>query len=609
LILRRIGLIHLGGLKRRFTISYHENFQDLFIPGVIGVLCGLFIIVFIKAVEFSYEIFLGRIVGYHPPLPAGEAGGHVVFNFVMERPFLLPFCVALGGLIVGIITYLVPEARGEGTEMAIKAFHFRLPLGLKSAVFKLITSSITIGSGGVSGMEGPSALIGGSVGSFVGKLFKLDEHDRNIALAVGLGAGIAGVFKAPLAGALLSGELFYRRDFEVEALIPGFIASVTSYIIVGVFLGFEHMFKVPTKPFEGLSLPLFITYFVMGVLAAFVARLLVYTFFKVHHIFVNLELHPALKPAIGGFFTGILGMLNPLAIGSAYGWIQLIMLGNFHYLTPVHIIFGVFMVILGLSLTLASGGSGGIFGPCLVIGGLTGASFYHIAHFLSILPPSELDIASLVIVGMIATLAAAANIPLSTLILVVEITGGYDLLVPALISVSVAYLLTTDISMFPAQVPSRIDSPAHMDELKGALLRTFKVADIMTKNVVTLSPDDPVIKAERLMAQYTISGIPVVENGRVIGMVTGRDVMKVPIPDRDKVEVKHIMTENPVCVLPDMTVLEVLNTFITNGVGRAPVVEDFESKNLVGMITRVDIANFLAEQEKKKLSGNYDTSA
>ncbi len=601
-------MLHLEGLKRKFTISYHESFQDLFIPGVIGLLCGFFIIVFVKTVEFSYHIFLGKVIGYHPPLPAGEAGGAVVFHFLMERPYLLPFCVAFGGLIVGVITHLVPEARGEGTEMAIKAFHFRLPLGLKSAVFKLITSSITIGSGGVSGMEGPSALIGGSVGSFVGKLFKLDEHNKNIALAVGLGAGIAGVFKAPLAGALLSGELFYKRDFEVEALIPGFIASVTSYIVVGIFLGFEHMFKASTKPFTGLSVALFLTYFVMGVLAAFVARMLVFTFSKVHHIFVNLELHPALKPAIGGFFTGVLGMLNPLAIGSAYGWIQLLMLGKTEYLTPVHIILGIFMVILGLSLTLGSGGSGGIFGPCLVIGGLTGASFYHFAAFLNILPASELDIASLIIVGMIATLAAAANIPLSTLILVVEITGGYDLLVPSLISVSVAYLLTTDISMFSAQVKSRIDSPSHMDELKGALLRTFKVADIMTKNVVTLFPDDLVIKAERLMAQYTISGIPVVENGRVIGMVTGRDVMKVPITDREKVKVEHIMTKNPVAVLPEMSILEVLNIFISNGIGRAPVVEDFESKNLIGMITRVDIANFLAEQEKKKLKQSYDTA-
>lgn len=600
-------MLHLGAIKRRFTISYQENFQDLFIPGVIGLITGLFIVVFVRAIEFSTKLFLGNIVGYIPPLPAGE-GGSVVYHFVMERPYLLPLSVALGGLIVGIITYLVPEARGEGTEMAIKAFHFRLHLGLKSAVFKLITSAITIGSGGVSGTEGPSALIGGSVGSFVGKLFKLDDHTKNIALAVGLGAGIAGVFKAPLAGALLSGELFYRRDFEVEALIPGFIASVTSYIIVGVFTGFDHMFKVPVHPFKGLSVPLFITYFVMGVLAALVARLLVYTFFNVHHFFVNLELHPALKPAIGGFFTGILGMLNPLAIGSAYGWIQLIMLGKANYLTPLHIITGVIMVIVGLSLTLGSGGSGGIFGPCIVIGGLTGASFYYVADFLSLLPHSHIDIASLMIVGMIATLAAAANIPLSTLILVVEITGGYDLLVPSLIAVSVAYLLTTDITMFPAQVKSRIDSPAHMDELKGALLRTYRVADIMTRNVVTISPTDPVLKAERLMAEYTISGIPVVVNGKVIGMVTGRDIMKVPISDRAKVTVEHIMTRNPVCVLPDMSILEVLNIFISNGIGRAPVVDNYENKNLLGMITRVDIANFLAEQERKKLAEEHDTA-
>ncbi len=578
------------------TLSgYYKDIRVLAIPTFIGLITGFMVVGFIKAVDFSYEHFLKAIVGYEPPLPAGE-GGATAYHFIMQRPYLLPLCVAIGGLVVGLITYYIPEARGEGTEMAIKSFHFRLPLGLKSAFSKLFTSAMTIGSGGVSGMEGPSALIGGSMGSFVGKLFKLDEDTSNIAKAVGIGAGIAGVFKAPLAGALLSGEIFYKRDFEVEALVPGFIASVISYVIVGLFYGFEPMFRTEIPRFHGFTLKMFFAYVILGFLAAAVARLLVSVFFSIHKFFKRLPIPLYLKPAVGGLIAGSLGLLNPLAIGSAYGWLQLIMNGTLKYITPAHIFLGIFMVILGLSFTLGSGGSGGIFGPCLVIGGLSGASFYYFATATGILARDVHTLCAMTIVGMIATLAAAANIPLSTLILVVEITGGYDLLVPALIAVAVAYVSSGEVSMFPAQVPTRMDSPAHLEEMKSALLRNTLVSDIMVRNVIWAKPSSTLKEIEQILSKYKISGVPIVENSKVLGMITSREIVKIPLKERERFKAQDFMRTEFLTLKPDMTVMDALNLFITKGVGRAPVVDD--SGKLVGIVTRSTIANFLAQAAK-----------
>ncbi len=566
----------------------------LFISVFIGILTGLFAVAFIKAIHFFTNLFLERIAGYSPPGVPGEGTFFGVYNLQIERPYLIPFTVALGGLISGILIYLFsPESAGVGTDAAIRAFHRKLPIGLKTAVSKLVTSAITIGSGGVSGKEGPIALIGASVGSFVANLFKLSEKEKNIALATGLGSGISAVFKAPLAGAIVSSEVFYKEDFEVEALLPSFVASVTSYIVSGIFLGFRPLFYTDIPPFRGLSFQGLLGYILLGVICALIATLIIYVFFRVGAYFKNLKLHPVLKPAIGGFIAGLIGAINPIALGNGYGWIQFLLNNDFTHLTPVMVVSGIFLVIIALSFTLGSGGSGGVFGPSLVIGGLTGASTCLLLNFLT---GNSFNLPSMTIVGMMATFAATAKAPLSTIVLVAEMTGGYELLVPSIISVSIAYILSGDKSIFPSQVKKRIDSPAHMDEYRSFVLQSVKVKDVMTTRVITLSPENTVLEAQKLMEERFISGIPVVVKGVVVGLVTSSDVLKVDKNKRSSVKVSEIMTKSPECVTPDTTLFDTLDKFLSKGYGRAPVVESLETKRLVGIITRADIGRFLASK-------------
>ncbi len=324
------------------------------------------------------------------------------------------------------------------------------------------------------------------------------------------------------------------------------------------------------------------------------AYILIITFFEVSNYFKRLNIHPILKPVLGGFIAGTIGMINPLALGNAYGWIQMLLDRDLSYLTPGMVITGIFLVMLALSFTLGSGGSGGVFGPSLVIGGLTGASVYFVLS--SAMGKDFFDLPSMTIVGMISTFAATAKAPLSTIVLVAEMTGGYELLVPSIISVSIAHVLSGEKSIFPSQVKRRIDSPAHMDEYKAFILQNVKVKDVMTSPVITISPDDTVSKAQRIMEEKFISGIPVVINEAVVGLITSSDVLKVDRDKREVVKVSEVMTKNPECVTPDTTLFDTLDKFISRGFGRAPVVEDLSSMKLVGIITRADIGRFLASR-------------
>lgn len=433
---------------------------------VIGIVCGLSALVFLEAVRILTALFLGGIATYTPPLAGGEGSSQPIFG---PRAFLIPLVTLLGGLLAGLLVYrFAPEAEGVGTDQAIKAFH-RGDAVIRPRVpaLKLLASAITIGSGGTSGREGPIAQIGAGAGSAIASYLKLDKKTRQIALAAGLGAGIASIFKAPLAGAIIGAEIFYTRDFEVEALIPGFVASVVGYSIVGYVTGWQPIFATNISPTEfrnPLSLPLFS---LLGLACALLALLMFRVYYPITRLFRSWKAPLYVKTAIGGLLTGLVGLAFPSVLGVGYGWVQIAM--NQQYLTfPILLIpLAVFAEIFSMSLTLGSGGSGGIFGPSVVTGGLLGAAIGYV--FFQVFPgivPSPADFA---IVGMMAFFAADGKAPLSTIILVAEMTGGYGLLAPSMFAVTPAFLLSGSKSIFPSQVSTRRDSPAHTEEYQSKI--------------------------------------------------------------------------------------------------------------------------------------------
>ena len=189
---------------------------------------GIGSILFYEAIKLSSTYLLGDVGGFFPPSPLGEGGSLGVLS---SHIYLIPVITTIGGLLSGIIVYgFAPEAEGHGTDAAIDAFHNKKgEIRSRIPLVKLVASAITIGSGGSAGREGPTAQIGAGFGSFLGRKLHLSLKDRRIAVAVGIGAGIGSIFKAPFGGAILSIEILYMGDFEVEALLPS-VHSLNSWI-------------------------------------------------------------------------------------------------------------------------------------------------------------------------------------------------------------------------------------------------------------------------------------------------------------------------------------------------------------------------------------------
>ncbi len=561
----------------------------LLIPVFIGVFVGLMAVLFVWSLELISHFALENLVGYYAPKPAGE-GPSEGYTPSPLRPYLLPLVVAVGGFISGLITYLVdPRSAGVGTDAAIRAYHRGEKLSLLTSLSKLITSAVTIGTGGTSGREGPIALIGAGVGSWTARLFKLDPKDRRIALAVGLGAGVAAIFKAPLAGAIISAEVFFKKDFEIEAMIPSFVASVTSYSVFGLFFGFQPIFSTQIPPFTFEQAKHLFFYAVLGVICAVFVRAFVFFFFQVSDFFKRSTVHPLAKPLLGGLIAGTVGALIPPAIGNGYGWLQLIMDGEIN--DPLLPLIWALGVVLGVSFTLGSGMSGGVFGPSVMIGGLIGSAF---SMGLNTFADTDLSVTSFAVVGMVSFFAGAAKAPLSTLILIAEMTGGYQLLVPAMVSVFFSYFLSGKESIFPSQVDTRLDSPAHAEEWGLLILDRLKVKDYM-KDPIVVDPNLSVEDCIKLMGEKLVGGFPVVSKGRLVGIVTKSDLLSVPERERTTKKVYQVMTPNPVTIRPENTLGEALRIMWTKGVGRLPVVDRGDPKKLLGIIARADLGRAIRE--------------
>jgi CIC family chloride channel protein len=324
-----------------------------------------------------------------------------------------------------------------------------------------------------------------------------------------------------------------------------------------------------------------------------------------------------LKPALGGLLVGIIGMFLPQVLGMGYGWLQIAMSGNFVLLPIILIPVIVIVKIVATSLTVGSGGSGGVFAPALVIGGLLGASLWILLD--GIFPNFGPVIAAFIIVGMMAFFGGVGKVPVAVILMVSEMTGGFTLLVPSMIATTIAYIITGKTTIYRSQVQSRAESPAHRGEYSIPLLQKLFVKDAMTKKTITATPNSPISEVAELMAKNGIKGMPVLDDGgRLVGMVTLTDVLQLHPDKRTTTMVGFVMTKELITTIPDESLYAVFDKMTSNQIGRLPVTEQGNSLKLIGIITREDIwrvynIEIRSKLEDVKLSGsvedNNETSA
>ncbi|HSB72052.1 MAG TPA: chloride channel protein [Candidatus Methylomirabilis sp.] len=430
------------------------------------MLGGLAAQAFIWLLELGERLFLMGIAGYVPPAVGAV---HPEPRFGPWTLWLIPLSTTLGGLLSGLIVYsLAPEAEGHGTDAAIASYHFR---GSKVRpivpLIKAIASAITIGSGGAAGREGPAAQIGSGATAILCDILRVPVAERRLLVLSGMAAGLAAIFRAPLGMAIFAAEILYAGlAFEFEVLPYSLVAAVVAYAVNGLFVGWVPLFALPstlqfTAPVE------LVGFAILGVLAGLVGAIEPSIFYGIRDLFHRLAVPRHLKPAIGGLLMGCVAAAFPPVLATGFGWVQMALTDNFigHYLIVL-----VFAKILAMSLTISSGGSGGVFGPNVFIGGLLGGWTAYVVY--GWLPSAAVFPAAYVVVGMGAVFGGTARVPLSTLIMVVEMTGGYGLIVPAMLATSLSLIVQTALGsrlpyprLYEAQVEGRPDSPVHYRRL------------------------------------------------------------------------------------------------------------------------------------------------
>ncbi len=579
-----IGKIVRGASLERGMESTRALRKWVVLGLAIGVIAGLGAVVFYTALEWATKLLIGGIAGYDPPKPAGE--GQTIVQAIRHR-WLIPVVTTLGALIGNLIVFkFAPEAEGHGTDAAIDSFHHKGgQVRPRIPPIKLIASAITIGSGGSGGREGPAAQISAGFGSLLATWMRLDTRDRRIAVATGMGAGIGAIFRAPLGGAVMAAEILYLHDLEVEALIPSLIAAITGYSIFGAFYGWSPVFG--NQIGFAFNHPIQLLYYAaLGIACGLIGLVYARAFHGARRQFHRLRLPEWVKPGIGGLAVGLLGMAIPEALHTGYGWVQVSMSREI-YTLPLWIILVLpFAKILFTSLSIGSGGSGGIFGPGMVIGGMVGAAFWRLAA--GHLPGLPATPAPFVIVAMMALFGGIAHAPLAVMLMVAEMTGNLSLLAPAMVAVGLSYLIVGDATIYTSQLPSRASSPAHRYRYSFPLLSSLRVGEAMTRGPLSLTPDATVEQAERALTRDGLRGAPVVApDGALAGVMTLADVSNVLAGERATTPVSSVMTADPVTALATEGLDDALEDLATTHVPWMPVVD--AERHLLGVVTAANI--------------------
>lgn len=588
-----------------------STFQRLIIISIIvGIVAGFGALLFFEGLRIATQFFMGTLLGYDYPVEgqtmaeiAGWAPPPVIW-------YLLPI-ICFGALASGILVFLfAPETAGHGTDAAIRAFHGEGKIRRRVPFVKAVTAILTISTGGSAGREGPMAQIAAGIGSMVADMLHLSPHERRLALNVGIGAGIGTIFLAPLGGAILAAEIPYRRDFEAEVIVPAFLASVIGYSIFGLFIGFDPVFAETIIIWNVTQIPFFI---LLGLICAGYGRLYVVSFYRIHDAFGTLEskyhVPPWTKPVIGAFLTGMTVILIYLfvpfgeelglgSIGSGYGFVQLAL---YSMLPLAVLVFLPFLKILTTSLTIGSGGSGGVFAPGLVIGAMIGGMAGVILNliFPAYFPAETIPV--FVIIGMIALFGCVSYAPIAVMIMVVEMTANFSLLVPAMAAVAMACLVFRGTGIYRAQVDTRADSGAHRGEYEISLLEHVDAASSMTPadQVIVLHPGDRSEEVLALIRKHGHTGFPVIENGKLLGIMTIQDVRQVRERKDLNVPVSAGMTPDPFTVTPDTTLDAALKIMMDREINHLPVVDRQDPGKMVGFLTRTDIMRAYARCSEK----------
>jgi len=574
-------------LKSIGRLKLSEQQVLIILSVVVGVGGGFGAVIFRWLIGFFHTLFFDY--------------GTLLFSQITAHPkLLIPLIPMAGGLLVAPITYrLAKEARGHGVPEVMLAVALRggiiRPL---IALAKSIASSICIGSGGSAGREGPIVQIGSALGSTVGQIFKMSGERVKILVGCGAAAGISATFNAPIAGVLFALEIILG-DFTMHAFSPVILSSVIATVISRAFVGNYPAFTVPRYDLVSIwEMPMYIG---LGLLAGVFSVLFIKVLYKSEDVFETWRINNYLKPAFGGLMLGGLGIFFPQLFGVGYEAIS----SALHEETVVWVLFFlIFMKIIATSLTLGSGGSGGIFAPSLFIGAMLGGFFGNLVHLA--FPEVTATPGAYALVGMSAVVAGTTHAPITAMLIIFEMTGDYRIILPLMLSSVLSTLLSHKFSRESIYTMKLVRRGINLKAGKDiSILGSVFVREVMNTQWESISHSMPLGKLLPFVESSKENIFPVVDyKGDLEGTISFQDIRNL-ITKRsldDLVIVKDVVSSNPLTLFPDETLISALQKFGLQDVEALPVVERHNPKKLIGVLKRGDVISYYNRKLIEKTS-------
>ena len=571
-----------------------RNTFVLIVAMVIGVLAAFGAIGFRAMILQTQEIFF-------------MSEDHSI-SFLNDLPWwkrlLLP---SIGGLLVGIIVNrFATEVKGSGIPEVMESVARKSGFVRgRVLIVKAIAAALTIGSGGSAGREGPIVHIGSAIGSSIGQFLKVSARHMRTFVACGAAAGIAATFNAPIAGALFSLEVILG-EMQVISMSAIVISSVVATVVSRHFLGDFPAFNVVS--YEMVSYREFLVYAALGVASGLVSAAFIYTFGYSRKFFDKLKINPIIKPAIGGLLVGIIALWVPHVFGVGYETIN----ASLNSKLPLLILFVVlFAKLLATSLTLGSGGSGGIFAPSLFIGATLGALFGDLGAL--IFPGYTAPAGAYALVGMGGVVAAVTHAPISAILIIFELTNNYQVFPPLMLTCVIGVMLSTYLSPDSIYISKLVYKGVNLREKKDVnLLKSAKVKDVVESPAPVFSCGMPF---DKLSKKLLVGKQPFIfiedDDGRYLGSVELEDIREM-VPDQkllDAIIVAKDVARNDIpFVLMDDTLDVVMHIIGKNERSAIAVVDSAKTKKIVGYVTRITVIDeYNRMLFKQDLTGGFSS--
>lgn len=527
--------LRLGLLK----LSKKEEFLLNSLAALVGILGGFAAILFRHLIGFFENLVFHHQIGFDLISPLQHELGATVI--------IVP---AIGMVIVAYLTHwFAPEAKGHGVPEVIQAVMSRGGIIRKRIVaIKALASAITIGSGGSLGREGPIVQIGSATGSTLGQFLKLKPSMIKTLVGCGAAAAVAATFNTPIAGVIFAIEIIVL-EFKTNSFIPLVIAAVFGTVLSRYYLGNEPAFEVPQYSFGN---PLELTFYLgLGVLAGIVGVIFTKTVYFTEDQFDQSTYPLYLKAFVGGLVLGIMGYYYPQVFGVGYETMS----DAIHQNSIFHLMFLlIFLKIAAVSITLAAGGSGGIFAPSLFIGAMLGGSYGFLVN--QAFPEMAPNYGAYAMIGMAAMLSATTRAAFTSIVVLFEMTLNYSIILPLMfacvISSQVAWLISK-LDMYSLKLQRK---GIYFDHDMGVNIHNItRVKEIMTKSPIVFKDTMNLSEALKVFIDHPHSFFPLVnEDHEPLGIIRASTIRKAKEEHGPKASISKLRKLKPKIVDPDQPV-------------------------------------------------------